>query len=258
MPDLTREEYLQSVFSREWTFVHRTQEFTYVPIPISINKPLLVGKIGRRYVTQVDEPPEKKFRSSSVSGWKSAYLIIDPTDVPGGDGQRIAFQVVDKVGKPHAVLPSFTTSINADMNTPYHVEAQPLPQAEHFRAWLSGRELESIRLTHVTPNGWFGTRNSVRTGLTRIRNDTGAKTVSTTLTSKDGPLNSESETIKQSIEYIGSTGGEIWAKDKSGKTFNSKNNQSHTRLKVEIDEVLDEESLLLTLLKNIAPIMKRD
>lgn len=256
--DITREQYLRHVFAEPRTFIHRKQTFAYVPIKSDEDQPIIVGKIGREYEAQVDAPPEEKFAPSSVMGWKSAFLIIDPTDPPRGDGQRVAFQVVNEVGKPFAVLLSFVSAINLEERSPFYVEAQPLPHVEHFRAWLQDRELETIKLTYVAPNGWFGTKNSVRTGLKRLREETSAETVTVSLTSKDGPLNAESDTIVESTEYIGTAGGEIWARDKNGKTFNSKKNQSSTRMEVEIDDAEPEESLLIQLLKNIVPIMKRD
>jgi hypothetical protein len=100
--ELTREQWLRQIFSRELVFRHRGKEFHYLHQPDEGS--LIIGQIGCQASTAENEPPENGFRATIHESWQAAAIIIDPRH--HADGQKLAFEARAQVGTALAIVKS--------------------------------------------------------------------------------------------------------------------------------------------------------
>src|SRR5690348_10707670 len=99
----TREAWLRDVLSREIIFMHRKEQFHYAPDPHAPPEGQdIVGRIGRKRAAVENEPPARGLVETKRDKWTAARLLIDPSH--HADGQKIAMENVQSVGKPFGLL----------------------------------------------------------------------------------------------------------------------------------------------------------
>ena len=225
--ELTREQYLRTLLQTQLTFKHWNEDFHYVPAPSVSVSAVLIGRIGRSVSSLENEPPDHELAEIVRETWKAAIIVLDPQD--HGDGQKVALQADPKVGKPNALVASLVRALNE--RNPighYDIEVAPIVDARSFWDFATAHpgEITRLQFEFVAPN-MFGGHDSITEDLRDYRTAEGAQRVDLTLTSKDG-LRTETERIKESVDYAVRGGGVIRAKTKAGKRFNSSHRISST------------------------------
>jgi hypothetical protein len=105
-PAPVREKWLRDVFSQKITFMHRGEQFHYVPeTGMGVDPhPLIVGRIGRQVSMRENEPPEAGLHETHRIAWLASFLIIDPRS--HAEGQKAAMQYREDIGKPLPLPPN--------------------------------------------------------------------------------------------------------------------------------------------------------
>lgn len=103
-----REQWLRRVFSRERLFTHFNSDFVFKPEPGLDSTDLIAGWIARERRMMERTSPAEGLVPAEHQFWQAAFLIIDPAEHP--DGQKIAMEASQQVGKPEAVLSSLLKS----------------------------------------------------------------------------------------------------------------------------------------------------
>ena len=105
---LSRRNFIKKTFSERREFNHRGTDFIFQPIESETDggRTYCFGRIGKKVTDTVNEGPDKLFETTSRESWRAANVIIDIESDPLG--QRLAFQDIGDVGKPLAIMNSFT------------------------------------------------------------------------------------------------------------------------------------------------------
>lgn len=240
-PDPTREEYLRMLFSQEQKFTHYGTVFHYVPKPLEEGEERseIIGRIGRSVIMEENLPPSDNFEDSKHETWKASVIVIEPTDHQ--DGQKVSIEVDQQVGKTDAIMKSLIDSVNEqNETTAYHLEVAPISEASTF--WEYAQEnsgkITTLTFTFVAPN-MFGGIDNITEEMRRFRDEEKAQRVKVSMSSDDG-IETNTDNVKNSVEYTTRGGGEITARAKGGKNYNSKKKTRH----VTIDDDADEPTLV--------------
>ena len=215
---MTREEYIRKIFSVKKSFEHYSEVYHYV-FAKNIND-IIVGRIGRKLTTEENLPPDVGLEDYEHESWKASAIVIDPKDHI--DGQKIAFQIDRRLGKPYSVLKSFINSLNQNNSTAqYHLEIAPINDEKTF--WKFAEEnkgnITKLSFTFVAPN-MFGTTDNINNALRQMRDNEKAQKIDVTLQSDEG-IETNTENIKHSINYATKGGGEIRANARGNKRYDS-------------------------------------
>lgn len=253
-PDPTREEYLRAVFSGDTTFTHYNAEFHYRPDARLSTDDALLGRLGRAVVIDENRPPDQGFEEISHDGWKACVVVIDPRDHE--DGQKASIEIDVAVGKPTAIFSGLVKAINAaNPLAAYTIEAQPIFDADTFWEFAEENEgrITSLTFEFVVPNGLWSARSSIREELKAAKEKLGAQKVINTFQS-DESLETDSEQVKEAVNYAVAGSGEIKARAKGGKKFNSIEKPKVAELPKSDDP---EEPIIVRVARNIAKVLGR-
>ena len=236
---ITRTEYLDQIFSDRIDFTVRKKSFVYVPIgrvPQSQGD-ILLGRIGRTVNVTETRPPENAFEEYSRENWKASNVAIDIGDHL--DGQKIAFQFRQDVGKPLHV----TTHLVSHLNTRYSASLQWIIQVEYIKQnrdfWEAidrhAGEISRAEFELVTPN-LFGSRGTLSEGMKRLRRRHNAVKVIGGLHNPDGDLKLQRDNLEEVVDYISKGGGH--AKLKAGKTTIYDSDEKPETIRIDDDQSL--------------------
>jgi hypothetical protein len=224
-PKQTREEYLREIFSKAWDFTKYSSTFHYVPAnnrSTSKNGAgLLVGRIGRPITLPENKPPADGFIEQNRDTWKAEYLIVDPRNY--SDGQKVAIQIDPQVGDPKSVFNGLIKHINeTDSGSRFSVEAQPIFDPTTFWdfAKTNKGKITTLTFEFTAPNGLFSSNESIADDLKEARNKINANKVISTFKNKEG-LNTDSQPVKDGVEYAQTGSGEIRARTIDNKRYSS-------------------------------------
>lgn len=217
----TREEFLRRVFGEQHELSHYKAPLVYEPDAEAGHAAAVFGRLGRRKVVEENLPPSQHLAEVTRETWKACLLVIDPGE--HADGQKVALQVDREIGGPTALMNALAKAINADNpHAPFFMQATPIFDASSF--WDFAEEnrgqVTSITFEFVAPNGLWNTRTTIKKELAALRASTKTEQVITTLKSNEG-LDTNSERIKEGVEYAEKGSGRIRAKARGKKTFNS-------------------------------------
>ena len=127
-----------------------------------------------------------------------------------------------RVGKSAAIIKSLVQHVNEERYEPYIIEANPVVDPDTF--WEFERanrgEITSVSFDLYAPN-MFGLRSELDKELRELRDNEKARETKLTLENKDG-LNLETERVHLMVDYTLEGGGNIRARTKRKKRYNSK------------------------------------
>lgn len=111
------------------------------------------------------------------------------------------------------------------------IEINPIFDASTFWAWAQKHDGRVTEVTFdvVAPNGLFNTNSSLRDELRGTREKTGAEEVVIGLKSSEG-LATDSDPIRDAVEYTEKSGGRIRGKAKDGDRFSSTSRPKSTTI----------------------------
>lgn len=249
--DPSRESYLREVLGSEISFTHRSNLFIYVPDQGGSGKTYLLGRIGREVRTEENLPPESGLAESFHDGWRAAAIVIDPTH--HSDGQKVALEFNRQVGDPSSLILAFVSEINLKYSyLAYELFVEPISDAKTFWNFASENKgrITSLTFEFVAPN-MFGTATSIDEEMKNLQDNEKVQKLSMNLFSKDG-LETDTERIRESVEYIARGAGEIKARA-GNRLFSSK----HKTQIVTINDIDKNKSFLNRVASKVEEILGR-
>lgn len=251
--EITREQYLRKVFGQEIEFLHYATEFHFVPGEFSASEDVLLGRIGRAVVLEDNLSPSEGYIESEYPTHRAAVLVLDPRDHP--DGQKLALQ--NRVGKPLSLVKALVQRINdTHPGSRYHIEVEPIFDAQSFWRWAAENqgEITSLTFEFVTPNGLWSADTDLKEELAVFHKSIGADVVATTFKSDDG-IKIDSKKVQEGVEYAEKGSGRIKARARNNKRFDSITKRKVVKLKV---RKKSKEPLLVRALQRVKEILGRE
>ncbi|MEE8664207.1 MAG: hypothetical protein SOH81_11610 [Acetobacter sp.] len=232
--NITKEEYIRKVFSCKYLIIHRGVELHYVFFEKSKNKKFLGGRIGRSFQNVEYTPPAQGLSEEIHKGWKALSIVIDPSHHT--DGQKIAVEVNNDVGTSSSILFSLIEEINRRSDAIYAIDCHPIIDSKSFWSFaeLHKGNITQLSFEFTAPN-MFGGKDSIQQELRAFRDQEKAQKVGIRLSSPDG-LNTNTERVRESVEYAEKGCGDIQARTKEGSVYNSKKRVKMTQVTIESDE----------------------
>jgi hypothetical protein len=233
----TREQWLRYIFSAQHEFSHRGSKFTFVPDKELSDDSVVTGRIGRERLVRDNEPPEQGMHERVHPEWQASVVVIDPR--PHEDGQKVAMQHKEEIGKPVPVFQSLVSKFNADRESPYTVEAFGIVDPETFWDFVreNSGDVVSVTFEAVAPNMFSG-KDDFENELRELRDKEKSQKTKVELTNDQG-LAPDTERMHQVADYTLKGGGAIKARTKKKKRYNSR----HKTKRQQIPEPSDPETL---------------
>ena len=175
----TRAQYISDVFSKRWDFKHYGTTMIFLPIPPEdINGDVFCfGRIGKEVTDLVNDGPETLFADRSLKSWRAANIAVDSRDFE--DGQKIAIQVKDYVGKPLAILNSLVQHVNSENpDSGWLISVNAVTKVASFWEAVNDHKgsITKAEFTYVTPNV-LGIRSKLNKRLKEYRENENAQEV---------------------------------------------------------------------------------
>lgn len=230
----TREQWLRKFFGSQQDFTHSNTKFVFMPefeIVGERASNLLFGWIARETEQLERTAPSDGLELIKHRAWQAAFIAIDPTEHP--DGQKFAFENLQAIGKPEAVLRSIVKTMNIEENSPYYGEAYPIVEGGTFSKFAldHGDLIKSITFDVAAPN-MFNDRNDFQDELRSLKKNENVSHVKTTLES-DTALNHQTDRMKDIIDYTERGAGTLSARAADGETYHSDRHAKHVDVKVD-------------------------
>lgn len=254
--EFNREEWIRQIFTQRIDFMHRTEKYHFMPFnsKMNISETLLIGRIGRHFVSEENAPPEENLDDVLRDTWRAGLVIIDPAKHE--DGQRIAMQQRPGVGQPDSVLRSLMHHVSQNIeNAPYAMEVRAVTNPSDFWDFVSENrgEITSLTIEFISPN-MFGIGDNMDEEFISLKRDEGVTRAKTTIENDDG-LKLETDRVRKSVDYASKGGGSISARTKRGKRFSSKN--SVQKVTIKENENAQKKSTVVLIKDAIAAIFKK-
>lgn len=252
-PAKNRQEFLTSIFSEKFQFNHKGTIYHFAPVFTS-EKPeeILIGRVGKPKIVIENMPPDQGLLEEERESWKAAVMVIDTSHHE--DGQKISFQCISEVGKPKSILESMAKELNSlHKGRGYHMEIEPILNASSFWDFVkeNNGKITRISFTFVAPN-MFGSIDSISQEMKEFRDEEKAQKIRIELSSENG-LNTKTEKIKNSVEYVAKSGGNITAATHE-KKFNSTDSEENVNLR----KITQDEPIIDFILKRLSKILGRN
>lgn len=251
-PAPSREAWLRDLFTSAIEFDHRTETFHFVPEEGAEKNSggMVIGRIGRQIVREENEPPTRGLQETTRDTWIAALVVIDPRDLVDV-GQTLAFEVLGPIGQPQSVINSFLYAVNSRrLREHYILEAAPVSNSESF--WTFAREnakdITFLRFELIPPN-MFGIDGDIDADMRSAHKEENARKVTLAFESDDY-LNTDTPMTKALVGYVAKGGGNILAKTKKKKTYNSKRKTKRVHIP-KLEAKGAEESLISRVIKAI-------
>lgn len=221
-PSETREQYLRRILGTDIAFQHRKRPYVYKAFNVGVTE-YVMGVVGKEHTISVGSSPTESFARKPVADWQTANVFVDPSG--DADGQKVAMQDVRVVGQPLNVFRSLADHINqVNQRADWTISVNAITHEQEFWSAVAryrGRITE-LDLNFVAPNIWGGTTET-ENALKKLHMQNNAQEVEVRLKNPDKQLNPDSETIRQSVEYITKGGGSLVLKgdDRRATLYNS-------------------------------------
>lgn len=234
--EFSREEWIRDVFSRQFTFTHRSNDFYFVPenskstgLPDSI----ITGWIARDKRLRERTAPWEGLAPTKHDSWQAALLLIDPRD--HDDGQKIAFENRPAdVGQPAPILASLAESLSErGSEEPYSASVYPIIQDRSFSKFAKEHHGQIRLITYdvAVPN-MFDSPDDFSEEMRHLRDKANVARVRTKLES-DGAIDTDASQLDEIASYVEKGGGKIIAETKDGKKYNSEDHASSEEIDTE-------------------------
>lgn len=245
----TREQWLRRIFSNRIVFFDRGKQYYYTALSVEEGE-ALHGRIGREITEKENLSPDQGFEKTQHSSWQAAEVIIDPTSHQ--NGQQLLIEIKPSVGTTNSIINALTNYLNKTQHhSPYLFDIGAISDPKTFWDFSAENKGKITSLTfEVTVPNMFGHANNFDEEMRKYREYEKAQKVSTTIKSPDG-LDSETDTIKNAVDYTSKTGGTIKAKAKNKKYYNSNKNQR----KVQISEIKETNTFIDSVKKIVSKIL---
>ena len=227
---VTREQWLRRVFNQEQPFINRNSKFHYVPAAQDSPANPVIGRIGRKILREENRPPSEGLEDVTHEAWIAAVLVLDPTH--HDDGQKLALQTIDDVGRPLTLITKLVSTINERYPYgPYAIQVAQITEEQSFWDFIKKNEgrVTSVTLDFIAPN-MFGSDDEFSNEMRGFRDNEAARKVNLTLQNENG-LQPDTVRMRRAVRYASRGGGKIRARAKSGKRFNSTDSVKRSYLK---------------------------
>jgi hypothetical protein len=246
-----RENWLRTVFGHEIPFIHRREQFHYVPdedMPPDIG--VIAGRIGRKTLVPDHLPPESGLKDTLRESWPAARILIDPRHHQ--DGQKVGVQHEHVLGMPFALFSSLVAQINSrPWETPYEIEASPIVDADTFWTFVDKYkgQVTSVLFEFVAPN-MFGEKDNYDKEMRDMKAKEKIHRAKLEIESPDG-LELHTDRVKRAVDYISPGQGTIKATTKNKQTYKSARKIRRITVEKKAIENATTEELIRTLVKRI-------
>jgi hypothetical protein len=249
-PSETREQWLRRTFSTEITFIHRQNQFHFVPDPEAQGEMpgLIVGRIGRKRTSQENEPPESGFRETERTAWHAMLVIIDPSHHE--DGQKVAIERDPTVStRCLAVFKSLLKILNQSPNgNPYLAEVRAIAEASTFWDFVAEHPvITALQFEMLAPN-MFGIHDDWDADMKELKATENADKARFLTESKDG-LIVDTPRIRKGVEKTARGTATVRARAKDGSHYSS--DESVKTVAVEREDEISWNELLKRIAKRI-------
>jgi hypothetical protein len=205
--ELSRQDTIRRAFSENFKFLHRGNIFYWVRQADVADS--ICGVVQRQRPRRQHEEPGAGGREIINPEWQGAMVYIDP--VTHLDGQKIAFEVDETIGRPGAIINTLIEWVNKDPELPYHLVVKPIFNDAGF--WDFARRhnyiLRSVTFDLVVPNMW-DTEGEFEEGMREAKEITQAQRVILKYESASG-INTKSEQVRAGVGYSARGGGSMTA-----------------------------------------------
>lgn len=248
-PRQTRQEYLETTFSKEMRFDYWKHPFVFKPFR-SPEDGYVVGVIAKEHKVTVAGPPEEGFAAKQVEDWDTANLLIDSRTT------QLAAMQQGAVGQPLQIIKALIDHINENLKTSeWIIEVNPVTTKEEF--WtIADRykgHIAEVDLSFAVPNIWGG-QSETEKALNELKNENNAQEVEVKIKNKDGQLNPDTERVRSSVDYITKGGGTVRLRDDTQTTiYSSENEENAVTTPVDPDFPVQEadDGMIASLIKRL-------
>jgi hypothetical protein len=219
-PEEPRSDYLRRVFGERIDFIHHGNSFAYVYI--GELEGVVVGRLGRKAVEKVVEPPERGYTALERDGYRAVNIFIDTSGDP--TGQRLAVKLDPKVGNARKIVERLIDQINTkDADAPWLIEFRPIIDEASFWSVVAARQADitSVQFDFVVPNV-LGLGSKISDELKVAMDENNAGEVGVELKNKYG-IKVDTPSIRETMPYVSKGGGDVILKSGQKTIFNSKN-----------------------------------
>lgn len=218
---VSRQVWLQKVFTHEQTFTHRKQQFHFVPdfeLTREVEN-IIVGRIGRKRTSKENEPPESGLKETERQAWQAMFILVDAR--AHEDGQKAALERDQSIAQCLPVFKSLVNAINRSYPTrPYNIEVLPLSEESSFWAFAKDHpEITRLTFEMIAPN-MFGIHDDWDADMRELKATENADRARVQTESKDG-MKVDTPRIHKGIEHVGRGTATLKARAKDRSSFSS-------------------------------------
>lgn len=223
---VSREEWLEFIFSKTFSFQHQGNSFFFVPensTILGIDEGIIVGWVARDRSVVERTAPWDGLDLTERQSWQASLLMIDPSHHE--DGQKVAFEANAHIGKPDSVIASlFKCSWGLEAEGPYSINVYPVIQERSFVVFAKNNHGKINQITYdvAVPN-MFGSPGDFSKELGSLRDEANISRVTTRLHS-DGVINTDTSQLDEIASHVERGGGKITARTTDGQKYNSTQN----------------------------------
>lgn len=219
--DHTRETWLRERLSQPLQFIHRQNDFYFVPEKSETKIPneIIVGWVARPRAVNERTPPWDGLSLTEHESWQAALVMIDPRHHE--DGQKVAMEARPDVGTPESILLSLARALSPNEQEPFSVTVFPIIEERSFASFAAAHpnSIKSITYEASVPN-MFGGADDFSSEMRSLRDEANVSKVKTRLES-DGTIDIERSKLSDIASHVERGGGKIKAITNDGASYNS-------------------------------------
>ena len=200
-----RQVFLQDEFLGRVDFLHRGRDFSYVYVDSFDG--IIVARIGRLGLEGASSDPDHKFEPKIDERFQAVNVYLDTASDP--NGQKIAMQHDQRIGKPGGILESLLDHINTRVaDQPYEIALHPIVSESDFWTIVKAneRDITSLRIDLSAPNV-LGLGASIPKEMKAAKDENNVSKATVILENKHG-IKVDTIDIRETIKYVLAGGGD--------------------------------------------------
>lgn len=236
-PPTSRTDHLVAMFRQRWDFIHRRQPLVYLPMEIvrAADGDFCHGRIGKRSIDTIVAGPEENFREETQETWRVMDVVLDTRDFP--DGQKLAVQDLNDVGKPLPIISSLLEAVNFENRASgWEISAEFVVTPQTFWQAVSENDgrITQAEFTYHVPNV-LGIRSKLTERLREYKQRENANEAKVKLSNDNGRLrlSEDNEELRDAVEYISEGGGSAKLRAGSELVYDSSNPDRPAEIEIE-------------------------